>query len=273
VSAEDIPSDELIAFYTADYDESARLAASYNALELVRIREILLRRLPEPPADVLDIGGGTGAHAAWLAENGYDVELIDLVPAHVERARELSTQLGRGFDARVGDARSLDNQDAGYDVTLLLGPLYHLQDAPDRAAAFGEAVRVTKPGGLVAAAAISRYAWPLYELRDGADLTDERAAQIAATIETGLGDPRGGLSRAYSHRPAELVEEAAAAGLIDIQLLGIEGPGWILLGEARNEANPERVVANAAAAARLLEGEREVTGASAHLLAIGRRPA
>src|SRR3954470_12877843 len=139
--------DPVVDFYTASYRESERLVRT--RLEFVRTRELLRARLPPPPARVLDVGGGTGAHAQWLARDGYSAELIDLVPAHVEAARRA------GLNARVGDARSLDG---AHDITLLLGPLYHLPRAADRARALAEAARVTR--GLVAAAAISRFAWP-----------------------------------------------------------------------------------------------------------------
>jgi SAM-dependent methyltransferase len=271
-------SDDLISFYGAEYDESSRLSAAYNELERIRTRELLQRHLPAPGASVLDVGGGTGVHAAWLADLGYDVELIDVVPEHVERARELSGQLRRGFGVRVGDARALDAPDAGFDAALLLGPLYHLPASADRAAALAEAVRVTKPGGVVFAAAISRYAWPLYALRDGVELDDDRVAAISATIESGCGDPVGDLPQAYSHRPTELVEEARVAGLTDVQLFGVEGPGWTLLrpdsadDQTRLVENAQtRLIENAVTAARLLDGEPDMAGASAHLLVVGRR--
>lgn len=57
----------------------------------------------------------------------------------------------------VGDARSLPWPDATYGAALLAGPLYHLPPA-DRARALREAVRVVRPGGVVAAVAINRYA-------------------------------------------------------------------------------------------------------------------
>jgi methylase of polypeptide subunit release factors len=52
----------------------------HNRLELLRTRELLQRQLPSSPAVVLDVGGGTGVHAAWLAGRGYRVHLVDLVP-------------------------------------------------------------------------------------------------------------------------------------------------------------------------------------------------
>src|SRR4051812_23187446 len=144
------PDERLIGFYTRGYDEAGRLARAKNVLELVRTRELLEARLPAPPAKVLDVGGGTGAHAAWLAEAGYEVVLVDLVPAHVDRAAALD-----GVEAKVGDARSLEEPDQSVDACLLLGPLYHLPEQADRLAALTEAVRVTRPKGLICAAAIS----------------------------------------------------------------------------------------------------------------------
>jgi hypothetical protein len=52
-----------------------------------------------------DIGGGTGTYAAWIADRGYDLDLVDVVPGHVEQPREISRRLQRGFSAHVGDAR------------------------------------------------------------------------------------------------------------------------------------------------------------------------
>ena len=63
--------EDLFAYY-AGQDEGQRLFRyAHNRLELLRTRELLLRQLPSPPAVVLDVGGGTGVHAAWLAGRGY----------------------------------------------------------------------------------------------------------------------------------------------------------------------------------------------------------
>jgi hypothetical protein len=127
---------DVVGFYTDSYDEDGRLER--NPLEFVRTRELLCARLPPPPAYVLDIGGGTGPHANWLMSAGYATRLIDIVPAHVQRAQ------AQGLDAHVGDARSLPFEDGAFDATLLLGPLYHLPDPQDRARALAEAARVTR---------------------------------------------------------------------------------------------------------------------------------
>ncbi len=71
-----------------------------------------------PPATVLDVGGGTGVHAEWPAEQGYGVHLIDPVEEHVAAGAGLP-----GVAAAVGDARSVPHADASQDAALLLGPL------------------------------------------------------------------------------------------------------------------------------------------------------
>ena len=68
--------------------EQDRLAVGGDHLELVRTVELLERVLPEPPARVLDIGGGPGVYAALLARRGYSVHLIDVLPLHVEQAHD-----------------------------------------------------------------------------------------------------------------------------------------------------------------------------------------
>jgi SAM-dependent methyltransferase len=114
---------------------------------------LLERFLPGPPARVLDVGGASGVYASWLSGRGYQVHLIDPVPLHRERAMAD----GR-FSVAPGDARGLAEDDGSYDAVLLLGPLYHLTGRTDRIRALAEARRVTRPGGIVAAAVISRYA-------------------------------------------------------------------------------------------------------------------
>lgn len=142
--------DALQRFYAQEYDESGRLLRTeHGRLEAARTRELLTAALPPPPARILDVGGGPGLHAQWIADRGHHVSLVDIVETHVQAARE------SGLDATIGDARRLDQPDTSVDAVLLLGPLYHLDDV-GRAAALTEAHRVLRPGGLLAAAAISR---------------------------------------------------------------------------------------------------------------------
>ena len=75
---QDAATAEIIAHYNR-YAESQRLSQDIGPLELARTQELIARYLPPPPACVLDVGGGTGIYAYWLAELGYPTHLVDLV--------------------------------------------------------------------------------------------------------------------------------------------------------------------------------------------------
>ena len=215
-------------------------------------------------------------YALWLAELGYEVHLVEPVSRLLEEAKRRSQASAQPLaSCRVGDARRLDLADASVDVVLLLGPLYHLTAAADRARALAEAARVLRPGGLVFAAAISRYASAL----DGFvhDALDD--PQFAAIVEQDLrdGQHRNDTGRfeffttAHFHRPEDLREEVIASGLQLDGLYGIEGPGWLSrdinaqLTDARRRETLLRV-------ARMLESAPSILGASPHLLAVARKP-
>ncbi|RXR22376.1 class I SAM-dependent methyltransferase [Oerskovia turbata] len=255
---------EILDFYTDRYREERRLhATAHGRLELLRTRELLDRFLPSPPGRVVDVGGATGVHAAWLAEVGFEVDLIDPVPSHVAQAGEVP-----GVRAQVGDARTLPFGDASADVVLLLGPLYHLTARADRLLALREAARVGRRGGVVAVAAISRYAG-LLELAAVGEVSDVTEPSLRRAIETGVNDPRSGFTTAYFHRPDELAREMAEAGLAEVAVYGVEGPSAPALDNLPlDEAEP--LLGSAIRAARLLEQDPALIAASPHFLAFGR---
>ncbi len=208
-------------------------------------------------------------HAEWLVKDGYDVVLVDPVPRHVEAASAVCPAL-------VGDARALPEVDGLFDVVQLFGPLYHLPDPADRHQALAEAARVAKPGGLVAAAAINRYA-SLFEHVTYAHLHTERIHNsVSKILETAVYDGARGFTLSYFHRGEELVEELVAAGLEGVQVFGIEGPAWSLVKAAEQqpgEGPTDELIASAMAAARMAEPYPELLAASSHLLAVGTVPA
>jgi len=257
--------DEIRAYYEIGLERD-RLAQGYSRLEFVRTQELLSRYLPPAPAKVLDVGGGPGAYAAWLAEAGHQVRLVDATPLHVQQALELAN--GR-FEAVAGDAGELGDPDGSYDVVLLLGPLYHLLERAERLAALGEAQRVLRPGGLLAAAGISRFASILDGLlRDLLD--DEGWALVQRDLADGKHLPRGNhalFTNAYFHRPEELQAEVEGAGFAVEGFFGLEGPGWV----RAESLDDERIFDNIVRVARAVEQEPAIIGASAHFLAIARR--
>ena len=260
--------------YDTLYDEDTRLREGLGRLELARVQEIVRRHLPTA-ATVLDVGGATGVHAEWLLDDGHTVHLVDLLPGHVARA---DARLGshERFTASVGDARALPQPDASVDAVLLLGPLYHLTDRADRLACWREALRVVVPGGVVVAMAINRFA-SLFDGLAQAYLFDPRfRAIVAQDLATGVhenptGDPRW-FTTAYFHRPEELPAEAAEAGLVVRETVGVEGLAhWIKpLASAFDDEDRRAVVLDAAHA---IEAEPSLIGLSSHLLTVAVRPA
>ncbi|GIJ31186.1 class I SAM-dependent methyltransferase [Micromonospora sediminimaris] len=261
-------SDEIVAYYTDRHREDLRLAARPQArLERTRTLELLRAYLPTPPARILDVGGGPGAYARALVALGYRVRLLDLVPAHVEQARAGSPAI----DSDVADARALPEEDDSYDATLLLGPLYHLPRRADRCRALAEALRVTRPGGRVLAAAISRFAGPLDFAATGR-LDDRTVEEAEVLLTDGRNDARLGFTHAYFHRVEELLDECRTAGFVELAVDGVEGPAWIAAEAAAHGPTAEAVYAAALRLAHVFRGEPALVAASAHLLARGTVP-
>jgi ubiquinone/menaquinone biosynthesis C-methylase UbiE len=256
---------EVLAYYDRG-EEQGRLTAR-PSLERVRTQALLERFLPSPPAQVLDVGGGAGVYASWLAELGYQVHLVDPVPLHVEQARTRT-----GFTAEGGDARQLRDPDASWDAVLLLGPLYHLIERADRIQALAEARRVCRPGGMVLAAGISRYASSFDGFFRGMVDTPGFAAVMTENLRTGVHrNPdrhSDWFTTAYFHHPRDLTAEIAEAGLAPGPVLPVEGVlHWLPDIEQRlADAAQRRMVLEFLAA---IETDASASAATAHLLAVG----
>jgi hypothetical protein len=157
---------------------------------------------------------------------------------------------------------------------LMLGPLYHLQEREDRMRALGEARRVLRPGGLFAAAAISRFASTVDGLRHGF-FADPR---FEAIVERGLRDGRHlnpelhehWFTTAYLHLPGDLEAEVREAGFAVIGVLAVEGPGENVPDLDEWLDDPVRREALLRTIGRV-EAEPTMIGASPHLLALARR--
>ena len=256
--------DREIAAHYAEVPERQRLGPL--SLERVRTWELLIRHLPAAPAVVLDVGGAAGVYALPLAARGYQVHLVDPMARHVEQAlrasgRQPETPLA---SATVGDARRLEWPDAGVDAVLLLGPLYHLTERADR---------VRAPGGVLVAAAISRFASMMDGLLRGS--LDDPAFEAIVERDLRDGQHRNPTGRpewfttAYFHLPDELAQEVAEAGLELQDVVAIEGPAWMVPDIEQRLADParrERVLR----AIRRVETEPSLLGASSHLLAVAR---
>jgi 2-polyprenyl-3-methyl-5-hydroxy-6-metoxy-1,4-benzoquinol methylase len=259
---------EITAFYRRG-GERDRLTAGRGRWEFLRTWDVLTRVLPAPPASVLDVGGATGVYAEPLARAGYRVHVVDPV---AEQVAEAATR--PGVTAAVGDARALPAADRSYDVVLLMGPLYHLVDRADRVTAWREAVRVLRPGGLVVAATISRYA-SLFAGFVQDLLGDARFQELVdGALADGAHrnpDPHGPwLTTAYFHHPDEIAAEAAEAGLTVQRRIVVEGPLWINEGRLAEVLGRPDLTARLLARMRQVEDDPTLLGTSSHLLSVAR---
>jgi SAM-dependent methyltransferase len=194
--------------------------------------------------------------------------VIDPVPAQVAAAAELP-----GVTAAVGDARHLPEAGDAADAVLMFGPLYHLMERADRVRAWREAGRVVRPGGVVAAATIGRYASALDGFASGFYRFEGFAAMVHATLSAGGHHPPDGtpwFTTAYFHEPVEAAGEATEAGLAVERVAVIEGPLWIVgrLGEILDD---EAETAHLLGVLRRIEDDPALLAASSHLMTIVRR--
>ena len=185
----------IIDFYN-NYDEDSRLSMKHGAVEFLTTMRYIEAYIT-PGSRVLEIGAGTGRYSHALARQGYQVDAVELVPHNIEVFRK-HTRPEEHVTITQGNALDLsafpDNQ---YDITLLLGPLYHLYNQEDKRQALGEAIRVTKQGGVIIAA---------YVISDGC-LLDEgfnrSSINVSEYIKRGLLDPE---TFAAKSEPKDLFE-------------------------------------------------------------------
>jgi len=264
---------EAIAGHYESVREEDRIAGGLRRLELLRTQEVLRRHLPAAPAGILDVGGGTGVHAAWLMAEGYQVHVVDLTLRHVEKVvHDLGS---RGVTAEVGDARQLRQSDDSFDCVLLLGPLYHLTERAQRIQALREAVRVVRPSGVIALAAISRFASLFDGLARGFLFDPEFRPIVNRDLAEGQHrnpDHREHwFTTAYLHHPEQLRQEITSVGLTLLDLVGLEGlAGW--LGDLGDHWDTEEGRDAILYSARAIEHEPSLLGLSGHLLAVARVP-
>ncbi len=138
----------VITGFYENYDEDSRLLSRYGQVEYLTTMHYIEKYL-RSGARILEIGAATGRYSHALARQGYTVDAVELVEKNIREFRA-NTREGEAVTIRQGDARDLRafGEDT-YDLTLLLGPMYHLFTQEDKLQALSEAVRVTKPGGVV----------------------------------------------------------------------------------------------------------------------------
>jgi len=202
------PNQYLIDFYN-HYDEDSRLALKHGSVEFLTTMRYIAKYIKTGDR-VLEIGAGTGRYSHALARQGHVVDAAELVPHNIEIFRR-NTQPDERITITQGNAMDLsafpDNQ---YDITLLLGPLYHLYSTEDKRQALSEAIRMTRQGGLIFAA---------YVISDGC-LLDEGFHRgnisVAKYIEQGLIDSQTFAAKSEPKDLFELVRKEDIDALMSV---------------------------------------------------------
>ena len=182
-------------FYS-HYDEDGRLSKKHGSVEFLTTMRYIGKYI-KPGDRVLEVGAGTGRYSHALARQGYAVDAVELIGHNIDVFQN-NTQPGENISITQGNALDLSAfSDNTYDITLLLGPLYHLYTKEDKRQALREAIRVTRPGGVIFAA---------YVISDGC-LLDEGFLRgninVAEYVKTGLLD---GETFAAKSEPKDLFE-------------------------------------------------------------------
>ena len=169
-------------FYNAR-EEDARLTSKHGSVEYLTTMKYI-RESVEGISDpaILEVGAGTGRYSVTLAKEGYRVTAVELVAHNLDILKSKLDGTER-ITPILGNALDLSFlSDGAFDLTMLLGPMYHLYTKEDKLRALREAVRVTKPGGRILVAycmneaTVIQYVFGMNKLRevmDGLLLTPE----------------------------------------------------------------------------------------------------
>ena len=218
---------EVLAYYERNAErEHLRLERADCGLEFELTTRILAAHIP-PGARVLEVGGGSGRYARWLAARGCRVVFTDFSPALVALAREyLGGETGIE-DVEVADARDLSRWSAGeFDAVVALGPFYHLVAEDDRRRAAAEIARVLRPSGTACIALIPRHAVFRGLLADPAGRARlHDAAFMARVLEEGvfINDQPGRFTGVYGVDPRHPEAVLASTDLLPVATHAIEG--------------------------------------------------
>lgn len=137
--------------YYQNYDEDGRLTSRHGMVEYLTTMRYIEKYL-RPGMRIIEIGAGTGRYSRALAEKGYHVDAVELIEHNIEVFKQHITgdEPVRIFQGDAMDLAAFETNT--YDITLLLGPMYHLYEKDDQLKALSEAIRVTKKGGVIFAA-------------------------------------------------------------------------------------------------------------------------
>lgn len=255
-----------------DYYNRGREKDRYSRcfIEFTRTKDILDRNMDTNKKNVLDMGGGAGFYSFWLADKGYNVYLRDIVPLHMEQAKqeEIKSNIKLASIA-VGDATCFEFEDNFFDYILLFGPLYHIQSYEDRIKVLSEAKRTLKDDGKIFAVFIHRNS-ALLDFVKLKDISNDKFKESAIeSLENGYFNNRdvGHFTNGYFHLVEEFKNEVFTSGLKCENIYNIEGINRIIdnFDEKIKDKNYFDFYMNIM---RMVEQDSSLYGVASHLMAV-----
>ncbi len=255
----------IVSDFYRGVDEDGRLIRSRHGQLEHFVTMHYIRRFAREGAKILELGAGTGRYSIALAKEGMDVTAVELVDSNLNILKENGKGIGN-LHAYRGDATDLSRfSDGCFDLTLVLGPMYHLYEPKDVDRAIDEAIRVTKPGGVLLFAFLSVYGilyanyfqgnWAAGQEENFTD--DHRVRHFKEQLFTGY-DVRE-FEALFADKPVEYITTAGTDGSLE----AIEDRADFSISDADFAAFSEWYLHFAE--------KRELLGSTHHLLYICRR--
>ena len=107
-------------YYSTGVEDKRLQADKAHQVEFLTTTRYIDKYL-KPNDKILEVGAGTGAYSIYYAEKGYEVNSLELVP--------------KDMNINVTEGTALDlscYENNTFDMTLVLGPLYHLYTEEDK---------------------------------------------------------------------------------------------------------------------------------------------
>ncbi len=219
-----------LELYYNKFNEEKRLNSRHGQVEFITSMKYIHKYLPtdRKPSDIniLDIGAGTGRYSIALAQEGYHVTAVELVKYNLgilkQKSEALKDTMKGSLDALQGNATKLKKlEDNTYDVTLLFGPMYHLFGKADKIKALTEAMRVTKPDGIILVAyCMNEYSVLTYAFKERNILQCVEEGRLSNDYKT-LSQPE----HLYDYMRLEDIDNLnTELGLKRLQIISPDGP-------------------------------------------------
>ena len=230
--------------------------------------------LLKPKSRIADIGGGPGKYSLHFANLGHLVTLFDLSAGNIElakaKAAENDIPIHQFYTGSATDLSDLPSDH--FDLTLCMGPLYHLQTAIERDKVIRECIRITRHDGIMVFAYVSMFAHVIpLAIRSPEKLPDVQHEMRKAV--SGHGQPNGhvfGFTAAHYSRTTDIENEIARHDLKLEVLAGVETIGWMVEQKWDHLSNDAREAWFDLCFS--LSTEPSARGLSQHFVAICRKP-